>query len=161
MPLETITRDWLTAPLGMKSTAWRKRPAALASVGNDTGLVTSPRDIARFGSMILHGGVADNGARIVSPASFKAMFAPSATNPAYGRLWWLNSGAYSMRALAGPKEGPLIAAAPTDMVAALGAFDRRLYVVPSRKLVVVRTGASAGDKAFDEELWTRLMKVIG
>ena len=161
MPLETITHDWLTGPLGMKATAWRKRPAALASVGNDTGLVTSPHDTARFGLMILHGGVADNGTRIVSPAGFKGMFTPSATNPAYGRLWWLNSGAYSMRALAGRKDGPLIAAAPTDMVAALGAFARRLYVVPSRKLVVVRTGAAAGDKDFDEQLWTRLMKVIG
>ena len=161
LPLETITRDWLTAPVGMKDTAWRKRPAALASIGNDTGLVTSPRDTARFGLMILHGGVADNGTRIVSEAGFKAMFTPSATNPAYGRLWWLNSGAYSMRALAGRKEGPLISTAPTDMVAALGAFDRRLYVVPSRKLVVVRMGATAADKQFDEQLWTRLMKVIG
>jgi hypothetical protein len=47
------------------------------------------------------------------------------------------------------------------MIAALGAFDRRLYVVPSRKLVVVRTGASAGDKDFDQQLWLRLIKVIG
>jgi len=33
--------------------------------------------------------------------------------------------------------------------------------VPSRKLVVVRTGATARDKDFDEQLWMRLMKVIG
>jgi CubicO group peptidase (beta-lactamase class C family) len=37
-----------------RDTTWRKRPGSLASVGNDTGLVTSPRDIARFGAMILH-----------------------------------------------------------------------------------------------------------
>lgn len=159
-PLETITHDWLTGPVGMNDTAWRKRPAALASIGNDTGLVTSPRDTARFGQMILRGGIADNGTRIVSEASFKAMFTRSATNPAYGRLWWLNGGTYSMRALGGRKEGPLVAAAPADMVGALGAFDRRLYVVPSRKLVVVRMGATAGDKDFDEQLWTQLMKVI-
>jgi hypothetical protein len=66
-----------------------------------------------------------------------------------------------MRALAGRKEGPLIPAAPADTVAALGAFDRRLYVVPSRKLIVVRTGAAAGDKEFDQQLWTRLTKAIG
>ncbi|RYY27125.1 MAG: class C beta-lactamase-related serine hydrolase [Sphingomonadales bacterium] len=160
LPLETITNDWLTEPLGMKDTAWRKRPAALASVGNDTGLVTSPRDTARFGLMILNGGVGSNGKRIVSEAGFKAMFTPSPTNPAYANLWWINSGAYSMRALAGRKEGPLIASAPTDTIAALGAFDRRLYVVPSRKLVVVRTGAAAGDKDFDNQLWLRLLKVI-
>lgn len=159
--LATITRDWLTAPLGMNGTAWRKRPAALAGVGNDTGLVTSPGDTARFGLMILRGGIAENGRRIVSEASFKAMFAPSATNPAYGRLWWLNGSAWHMRALAGRAEGPLVAAAPHDMVAALGAFDRKLYIVPSRNLVVVRMGAAATDKDFDQQLWLRLMKSIG
>ncbi|MET0536163.1 MAG: serine hydrolase [Steroidobacter sp.] len=159
--LDTITRDWLTAPLGMSETGWRKRPAALASVGNDTGLVTTPRDTALFGLMVLQGGVSSDGKRVVSEANLKAMFTPSATNPAYGRLWWLNGSAYTIRALAGRKEGPLVAAAPADMVAALGAFDRRLYVVPSRKLVVVRTGAAAGDKDFDQQLWLRLLKVIG
>jgi CubicO group peptidase (beta-lactamase class C family) len=159
-PLDTITRDWLTVPTGMKETAWRKRPAALASVGNDTGLVSTPRDIAAFGLMVLHGGISQGGERVVSEANLSAMFTPSATNPAYARLWWLNNGAYTIRALAGRKEGPLIATAPADTIAALGALDRRLYVVPSRKLVVVRTGATAGDKDFDEQLWLRLMKAI-
>jgi CubicO group peptidase (beta-lactamase class C family) len=159
-PLETITRDWLTGPAGMTNTAWRKRPAALASVGNDTGLVTTPRDTALFGLMILNNGVSNDGKRIVSEASLKAMFTPSATNPAYGRLWWLNGSAYTVR-LAGRVDGPLMAAAPADTLAALGAFERRLFVVPSRKLVVVRTGASAASpKDFDQQLWLRLMKVI-
>jgi CubicO group peptidase (beta-lactamase class C family) len=160
-PLETITRDWLTIPTDMKDTAWRKRPAALASVGNDTGLVTTPRDVARFGQMVLHGGVAEGGARVVSEAQLKALFTRSASNPAYGRLWWLNGSSYTVRGMAGRSEGQLIATAPADLVAALGAFDRRLYVVPSRKLVVVRTGAAANDPAFDQQLWLRLMKVLG
>lgn len=160
-PLDAITRDWLTGPAGMNDTAWRKRPAALSGVGNDTGLVTSPRDTARFGLMVLHGGVAESGKRIVSEAGIKAMFERSATNPAYGRLWWLNGSAFAVRALAGRKQGPLIAAAPADTVAAMGAFDRRLYVVPSLKLVVVRTGAAAGDRDFDEQFWLRLMKLLG
>jgi CubicO group peptidase (beta-lactamase class C family) len=158
--LETLTQAWLTGPLGMTDTAWRKRPPALASVGNDTGLVTSPRDTARFGLMILNGGVAENGTRVVSDKSFKAMFARTATNPAYGQLWWLNGGAYAMRALAGRKDGPRVAAAPADMVAAYGAFERRLYVVPSLKLVVVRLGAAAPDRQFDEQLWARLTEAL-
>ena len=160
-PLDTITHDWLTAPLGMKDTAWRQRPAALAGVGNNTGLVTTPHDTALFGLMVLDGGLAKDGKRIVSQANLEAMFTRSATNPAYGRLWWLNGSAYTMRILAGRSEGPLIPAAPADMVAALGYLDRRLYIVPSRKLVVVRTGAAAEDKQFDQQLWLRLMKAIG
>ena len=160
-PLGAITRDWLTGPVGMTDTAWRNRPAALASVGNDTGLVTSPRDIAKFGLMILHGGVAENGKRVVSRRSLAAMFARSPTNPAYGRLWWLNGSAYTIGAHADRRKGPLVSAAPADMVAALGAFDRQLYIVPSRRLVVVRTGAAASDKDFSQQLWLRLMKVVG
>lgn len=160
MPLDRITRQWLTEPLGMKDTAWRQRPGALASVGNSTGLVTTPGDTAIFGGMILAGGVAPDGARIISTASLKAMFDRSCCNPAYGRLWWLNGGDYAIRATTGRKDGPLIAAAPDDLVAALGFLDRRLYVVPSLGLVVVRTGAAATDKDFDQQLWLRLMRVI-
>ncbi|HUD27583.1 MAG TPA: serine hydrolase [Novosphingobium sp.] len=158
-PLEAITRDWLTAPAGMKDTAWRKRPAALSGVGNATGLVTTPRDIAAFGRMILAGGVGPDGRRVVSKAGLDAMLTPSATNPAYGRLWWLNGSAYTMRAT-GRQDGPLVTAAPRDMVAALGALDRRLYLVPSRKLIVVRTGASAIDADFDQQLWLRIVAAL-
>lgn len=160
-PLEDLTSEWLTGPAGMADTAWRQRPGALASVGNASGLVTTPRDTALFGRIVLDGGIVASGQRIVSRASLAKLFEPSATNPAYGRLWWLNNGAYAIRAVAGRKEGPLVVTAPRDMVAAFGAFDRRLYVVPSKRLVVVRTGAAAGDRNFDEQLWLRLTKIIG
>lgn len=160
-PLEAITRAWLTAPAGMTETAWRQRPAVFADVGNPTGLVTTPRDVAKFGAIVLNGGKAANGRRIVSEASLKAMFVPSGTNPAYGRLWWLNGSAYAIMPLARRVDHALIPAAPADLVAALGALDRKLYVVPSRKLIVVRMGAAAPDKDFDQQLWLRLMKAIG
>lgn len=159
-PLEAITRDWLTRPAGMSDTAWRERPAALADVGNSTGLVTSPRDIARFGAIVLRGGLAEDGKRIISKASLAALFTRSATNPAYGRLWWLNGSAETVRAAGRRTAAPLIPAAPADLVAALGALDRKLYVVPSRKLIVVRTGAAAGEPDFDQQLWLRLAKAF-
>jgi CubicO group peptidase (beta-lactamase class C family) len=161
LPLESITRDWLTAPAGMSSTSWRKRPFDFAEVGNPTGLVTSPRDTAKFGQIVLDRGRAADGKRIVSAAQLNAMFSPSATNPAYGRLWWLNGSAYTIKPLATRIVGPLIPAAPADLVAALGALDRKLYIVPSKKLLVVRMGATAGDKDFDQQLWVRLMQALG
>lgn len=161
LPLDTITRDWLTVPAGMSNTAWRQRPAAFASVGNATGLVTCPRDVAKFGQIVLDGGKAADGRRIVSEANLKAMFARSATNSAYGRLWWLNGGTETIRSGGRATPGPLIPAAPADLVAALGALDRRLYIVPSRKLVVVRMGQAVADKDFDQQLWLRLSKALG
>lgn len=159
-PLDDITRDWLTIPAGMTETAWRERPAALAGVGNNTGLVTTPRDTALFGAIVLNGGVAPNGRRIVSKRALVQMFEPAMTNPAYGRLWWLNGGDYSISALGVRRQGRLIPSAPRDLVAALGALDRKLYVVPSLDLVVVRMGAAAPDADFDEHLWQRLRRVI-
>ena len=155
-PLETLTHDWLTAPAGMADTAWRQRPAAFADVGNPTGLVTTPRDTAKFGQLVLDGGRGADGKRVVSEAGIRAMFQRSATNPAYGRLWWLNGSGYTIKPLARRVDGPLIPAAPADLVAALGALDRKLYLVPSKKLIVVRMGAAAPDKDFDQQLWLRL-----
>lgn len=54
--LDALTRQWLTEPAGMLDTAWRKRPDAFADVGNPTGLVTTPRNIARMGQLVLDGG---------------------------------------------------------------------------------------------------------
>lgn len=159
-PLETITHDWLTAPAGMRNTAWRRRPAAMGDVGNPTGLVTSPRDVATFGQLVLDGGRSADARRVVSEAGLRAMFARSPTNPAYGRLWWLNGSAYAIRPPARRVEGPLIPAAPANLVAAFGAFDRKLYVAPREKVIVVRMGQAVPDKDFDQQLWLRLSKAL-
>jgi CubicO group peptidase (beta-lactamase class C family) len=158
--LDQVTQAWLAGPAGMKDTSWRKRPGAFSDVGNPTGLVTTPRDIARMGQLVLDGGKAADGTRVISKGQLDAMFKRTSTNPAYARLWWLNGGAYSLGAGANiaRTEGQLIPAAPADLVAAQGAQDRKLYVVPSRKLIVVRTGQAAPDRDFNQQLWQRLMK---
>jgi CubicO group peptidase (beta-lactamase class C family) len=156
--LDELTRAWLTEPAGMSETGWRQRPGAFAGVGNPTGLVTSPRDMARLGQLVLDGGKAADGRQVISKAQLDALFKRTATNPAYGRFWWLNGSAYTLRPAGRRAETPLIPAAPADLVAALGAQDRKIYVVPSRKWVVVRTGQAAPDADFDNQLWTRLTK---
>ena len=158
--LGTITQAWLTQPAGMTDTLWRLRPAAFADVGNPTGLYTTPRDMAKLGQLVLDHGIAADGKRVVSDAQLTALFQPSPTNPAYGRLWWLNGSSYTLRPTDRREETALIPAAPADLVAALGAQDRKIYVVPSRKLVVVRTGQAAPDKGFDQQVWLRLMKAM-
>lgn len=159
-PLAEITRDWLTEPAGMADTAWRPRPAGFGDVGNPVGLVTTPGDLARLGQLVLDGGRAADGTQVVSRAGLSDLFRRSAVNPAYGRLWWLNGGAYAVRAAGGRAEGPLIPTAPADLVAAFGALDRKLYVSPSRRLVVVRLGQDAPDPAFDTTLWRLLSAAL-
>jgi hypothetical protein len=58
----------------------------------------------------------------------------------------------------------LIPSAPTDLVAALGKGDKKIYVSPKLGLVVVRHGeeadANGGNplalSSFDEQFWQRL-----
>jgi hypothetical protein len=87
-----------------------------------------------------------------------ALLERSPTNPAYGRLWWLNGSDYALLPGRLRRETALIPAAPADLVAALGALDRKIYVVGSRNLIVVRTGQAAPDRGFDQQVWLRLMK---
>ncbi len=71
-----------------------------------------------------------------------------------------------------PKEqtvypGALIPNAPADMFAAMGAKDQRIYVVPSKKMVIVRMGdpynpddPSFAVSGFDKALWEKINAVI-
>lgn len=160
LSLDQLTQDWLAVPAGMKDTAWRKRPGAFADSGNPTGLATTPRDIARMGQLVLDGGAAADGTRVISKAQLDALFVRTKTNPSYGHLWWLNGASETVNVGANSprRAGQFIQAAPADMVAAMGAQDRKLYVVPSRKLIVVRTGQAAPDREFDQHLWEKLMR---
>ena len=156
--LDDLTRRWLTEPAGMTDTLWRQRPAAFADVGNPTGLYTTPGDMAKLGQLVLDKGKAANGTRVISEAQLAALFISTSTNPAYGRLWWLNGSAYTLLPARARTDTALIPAAPADLVAALGAQDRKIYIVPSRKLIVVRTGQAAPDRDFNQQIWQRLMK---
>jgi CubicO group peptidase (beta-lactamase class C family) len=155
-----VSQLWFTKISDMHSTGWEQRPAVFADVGNPTGLVTTPEDLAIMGQIILDRGQRPDGGRIISEAQLDAIFKPTATNPAYGRLWWLNSSDHSINvgATSPRREGRFIPAAPADTLSALGAADRKLFVVPSMKLIVVRTGQAAPDRDFNNKLWQLLMK---
>ena len=162
MELNVVTQLWLTKVGDMHDTSWERRPGAFADVGNPTGLVTTPRDIARMGQIVLNGGTKPNGGRIISKAQLDALFVRTKTNPAYGHLWWLNGSGETVNV--GPnsprRAGQLINAAPRDTIAALGAMDRKLFIVPSMKLLIVRTGQGTPDKDFNETLWQLLTKAM-
>jgi CubicO group peptidase (beta-lactamase class C family) len=156
--LDDITRLWLTEPAGMTDTLWRLRPGGFAA--NPTGLYTTPRDMAKLGQLVIDKGKAADGKRVISQAQLAPLFERSPTNPAYGRLWWLNGSAYTLRPAGVRSETALIPAAPPELVAALGAQDRKIYIVRSRKLIVVRTGQAAPDRGFDQQVWLRVMKAV-
>lgn len=122
------------------------------------------RDAARFGLLMLNKGKWNSNTLLQDTAYYNAMINTSQNlNLSYGYLWWLNGKASNMlpaTSLVFP--GEIIPAAPADLYAALGKNDQKIYVVPSKDMVVVRLGNSAGISLFavsnfDNELWTRIM----
>ena len=86
-------------------------------------------------------------------------------NHSYGYLWWLNGKDSFIGTDTQPHAGSIVPNAPSDMIAALGANDQKIYVVDSKKLVVIRCGNSAGNaefanSSFDNELWEKINAVI-
>ena len=156
-----LTGAWLTERLGMDNSSWTIRSWSAANM--NLGFSTNARDLARFGLMVQAKGTWDGEVIIADRDYLADMLAPSQQdNPAYGYLWWLNSEEVSRSPGAGRTrvEGRLIPSAPPDLVAAQGALDRKLYVVPSMNLIVVRLGAAAGGdppRAFNEAFWQALM----
>ena len=160
--IEALTSEWLTGPLGMVETSWQPRrwddrlPAAFRHSFEYPGgrpiegLVTSARDLVRFGRSVLRGCVTEAGVSLGVDESFRtAMTRPSqGLNPSYGLLWWLNGQPWFLPPkVREPVERPFFPGVPDDAFAALGAQDRLCVVVPSLDLVVARTGAAAGERS--------------
>jgi CubicO group peptidase (beta-lactamase class C family) len=129
---------------------------------------SNTRSMARYGILALNKGKWEN-EQVLNENFFMESINTSQTiNPSYGYLWWLN-GKSSFMVPGGQTVYPgiLVPNAPTDMYAAMGAEDQRIYVVPSKKMVVIRMG-NASDPAnpsfalsgFDNELWQKINAVI-
>lgn len=121
------------------------------------------REAARFGSMILTKGKWNGVSLINDDAYFSSMLNTSQSfNLSYGYLWWLNGKASCMvpqSQVVFPVS--LVPNAPADMVSALGKDDKKIYVISSLDVVVVRLGDDAGasvlgPSSFDNDLWGKL-----
>jgi CubicO group peptidase (beta-lactamase class C family) len=129
---------------------------------------SNARSMARFGLMALNKGKWKN-EQIVSENYFNESINTSQSiNPAYGYLWWLNGkSSYMVPTSQNNFLGNLVPNAPADMYAAMGAADQRIYVVPSKKLVIVRMGEASDPQnpnfavsGFDNNFWAKLNDVI-
>jgi CubicO group peptidase (beta-lactamase class C family) len=113
------------------------------------------RDWARFGMMYCDSG-RFAGRQILSATWVLESTSPSAASPRgeYGFQWWLNRGS------AADKSKRIYAALPTDMFFADGFEGQNIFIIPSKKLVVVRLGLTRkrqwGESLLLQELITLL-----
>ena len=129
---------------------------------------SNTKSMARFGLLALNKGKWNN-EQIINESYFNESVSTSQSiNPSYGYLWWLNGKTSFMI----PNEqnvyqGFLVPNAPADMYAAMGAKDQRIYVIPSKKMVVIRMGDASDPvnpnfavSGFDNDLWGKINAVI-
>jgi CubicO group peptidase (beta-lactamase class C family) len=128
---------------------------------------SNSRSMARFGLLALNKGKWNN-EQVINETYFNESVSTSQNiNPAYGYLWWLNGKtSYMIPGGQAVYPGALVPNAPADMFAAMGAADQRIYVVPSKNMVVIRMG-EASDPAnpsfavsgFDNNLWQKIRAI--
>ncbi len=147
-------------PLGLKL-EWRSRNAD----GNPQvagGAAMTARDWAAFGDWVrLKGKHA--GKQIIRASLFEELARGTPQNPAYGLTWWLVNPVSEQQKRDIPPlrtelrtllEQPWV---PTDLLLAGGLGKQRLYVIPSRNLVVVRQGPLARGNRFDDAEFLSLL----
>lgn len=101
------------------------------------GMQMSAQGWAKFGNVML---------KLAVTPGYEALFRGHAANPAYGLGFWLNAPQavprrQKMDDLQPAIDGDqLYPGGPRDLFAAIGTGKQRLYVIPSRQLVIVRFG---------------------
>ncbi|VXC24025.1 Serine hydrolase [Flavobacterium sp. 9AF] len=148
----------LKNPIGMTGT-W-------ITNNNSNVYWSTTRSMARFGLLALNNGNW-NGTQIINSSFFSQATTTSQNiNEAYGYLWWLNGkSTYHLPQTQIQFSGKLVPNAPNDMYMALGKDDQKIYVIPSRKLVIIRMGDAADSSNyalsdFDNLLWEKISAVI-
>lgn len=139
----TYLKRKVFAPIELRVSAW-----TLGADGNPNlplGASLTARDWARLGRLLERQG-RWSGKKVLDKKLIKQCYEGSEANPGYGLSFWLNTPGLS------PFNKPehFLSPAPEDTVMAAGADGQRLYVIPSRKLVIVRfgTGNQFDDNAF-------------
>ncbi|UMB60760.1 beta-lactamase family protein [Lutibacter sp. A80] len=134
--------------------------------GDFSVFYSTARSMARFGLLAFNKGTWDT-TEIINADFFNNSISTSQNiNNAYGYLWWLNGKSnYHLPQSQFEFQGALIPNAPNDLYAALGKNDQKIYVSPSKKLVIIRMGESADAtnfalSNFDNELWEKLNLII-
>lgn len=115
----------------------------------------SPRDWARFGLLYLQDGVW-NGERILPEGwvKFTATPATGAKRGEYGAQFWLNAGA------PGNASDRFFPDVPADLFWADGYEGQNVFIIPSRKLVLVKLSLSQGDYVDDNEFLKRVLAAL-
>jgi CubicO group peptidase (beta-lactamase class C family) len=102
-------------------------------------LFAAPRDWIQVGELLRHQGKAGT-RQVISERWIRRMLTPTSLNPDYGYLIWLGGATTGF-----PKKNRARPFAASDLFYLDGSAQQRVYVVPSKGLVIVRVGERPRD----------------
>jgi CubicO group peptidase (beta-lactamase class C family) len=145
-----FAEDRLFHPMGIRGATWIVDAQGIPLGGS--GLMLTPRDMARFGVLMLNKGrVGDR--QIVPSEWIEQSLTPRTTTEwghDYGYQWWILGGPHDPKSPKG--------------FGARGAFGQNMYVLQDLKTVVAFTSGMPIDKAdrtLEEFLFTKLAPLLG
>lgn len=165
--LQNVVQSATGVPFSQYTNTKLKTPTGMIGSWVDSTYYSRARDMARFGSLILNHGIWNQDTVMHDTSYFHQMTNTSQNlNLSYGYLWWLNGkGSYMIPQSQIVIPTNLIPNAPSDLIAALGKNDQKLYVIPSMNMVIVRMGDAAYSAGptltvFDNNLWGKLNQLF-
>lgn len=111
------------------------------------------RDWATVGELILGDGQF-RGKRVLPKGTVEALRTTTRANPRYGLSCWVGLPPEGVRGV-GTQAPIRVPGVPDDVFMAAGAGNQRLYLFPSRNLVVVRLGNLLGDPSWSDAEFLR------
>jgi CubicO group peptidase (beta-lactamase class C family) len=147
--MSEVMKERVFDPLGIESLSWDVQGGSgfLGPHTNaHTGIHVSARELARFGYLMLRGGVWNR--QPIVPQWWVELATQSSQdlNPSYGYTWWVNT------------KGTRWPGLPRDAFALEGFRPNRCYIIPSLDLVVARV--ASGPPTWDEGLIGKIVAAI-
>jgi CubicO group peptidase (beta-lactamase class C family) len=144
-----FAEKYLFAPLKISVRGWAKDPQGVYAGG--TGMMFTPRDLARFGQMYLHNGSVD-GVQVISRQWIQQSLIPRTAvsqswgdlkSVNYGYLWWNNYDSAD------------------SLFMAAGFAGQFIFVIPSKNMIIVTIGddnVSTSQASFNETIMIGILK---
>jgi CubicO group peptidase (beta-lactamase class C family) len=143
---DVLAKEVLFGPLGVADTGWEHFDNGDTMAGG--GLRLRPRDLAKVGQLVLAHG-AWNGRQVVPAAWIEQSTAPRLNAYSmyfYGYFWWLGRS--------------LVDGRQVDWIAGRGYGGQRLYIVPSRDIVMVVMAGHYDTSPLQEIVGTSLLSRV-
>lgn len=126
-------------PIGIKVANWRRTSG---EINLPSGAFMTAKEWGKFGVFLLNEGKW-NGKQIIKKKLLRELAKGSKANPNYGITFWLNkedTPAKSGDRVDSAMRNRFSSKLPQDMYVAAGFANQRLYIIPSKEMVIVRQG---------------------